>query len=305
VGLDELRVIVNVFIGLKSPKKIRYGVRGIRKYGVLGTLGNPFFKGIINMKRFLLLTICLFLFVSPLYALSPEIKLDMLKSRLVQELKGGEYGKALNTIADLKATNTKLPKSFAFFEGKALFESGKKAQAYKVMEKYLEANGKEAKYYKQAISYLANSEAAYLSKVQAKKNRQAAQRKRQREVDAEKQRLAAKRQAERDQDAQLRAEAAGIARNRKQIYDQATGLAWSEPIPNPSHKKSPYIQYGVTKYEIKKYCENLVIGDNTDWRLPTMREFSTVFKNNKRAASLNIDWPISSEYVWVQGSEGF
>ncbi len=258
------------------------------------------------MKKLLLMVMCLFLSAGPLYALSAEVKLDMLKSRLVQELKGGEYGKALNTIADLKATKTKLPKSFAFFEGKALFESGKKAQAYRVMEKYVEANGKEAKYYKQAISYLANSEAAYQAELQAEKKRQAAQRQRQREVEAEQQRVLAEQQAEKSKDDKFREEAAEIARNRKQIYDAATGLAWSAPVYNDGWVDNPYIQYYVSEYEVDSYCSNLVIGEYADWRVPTMKEFSTVYERNKRAKSLNIDWPQkSSYYVWVLGSDDF
>ncbi len=259
--------------------------------------------------KFLLLTAAVVLFVGQAYALSPEMKLDMLKSRLVEELKGAEYGKALKTIGDLKATNTKLPKSFAFFEGKALYESGEKAQAYKVLEKYLVANGKEAKYYKQGISYLAKSEADYLAEIRAEEKRLEEKRKKEAAAVAENKRRLEAKQAEQNLDAALRAAAADLEKNRKQFRDSGTGLVWAEMVYHDAwyapKDANPYIEYETSSgRQSQKYCEDLVVGGYDDWHIPTMDQYATVYKVNRRAASI-VNWPERSLKVWVKGSRNF
>jgi len=97
----------------------------------------------------------------PAYALSPSVKIDMLKAQLVEQLKGKDYASAVQTMQDLKATGTKLPSSFEYFEGKALFESGQQAASYDKFAHYTETQGKNSKYYKDAIAYLIKAEKAH------------------------------------------------------------------------------------------------------------------------------------------------
>jgi formylglycine-generating enzyme required for sulfatase activity len=84
----------------------------------------------------------------------------MLKTKLVDQLKTDNYKGALSSISKIKALGRKLPKSFKYFEGKALFESGQRVASYNKFEDYVVKNGNKAKYYKQSISYLIKAEEA-------------------------------------------------------------------------------------------------------------------------------------------------
>jgi hypothetical protein len=108
------------------------------------------------MKKNLL--IIAILFNISLFALSPQFQFDMLKEKLAIQLKAQQYSKALATMERIKNLGIKTPKSFSYFEGKVLFESGSKAQSYSKFESYVETNGKEAQFYDSAISYLVKAE---------------------------------------------------------------------------------------------------------------------------------------------------
>ncbi len=125
------------------------------------------------MKK--LVCAALFLVVTALptfsHALSDEVKLDMLKTKLVQQLEAKDYDGALETMQELKGMGATLPASFEYFEGKALFESGNKVEAYYKFSHYADTQGKNGKYYKETIAYLVQAE-------EAKKNADAAVRRR-------------------------------------------------------------------------------------------------------------------------------
>ncbi len=93
-----------------------------------------------------------------LFALSDAAKFDMLKMKLTQQLKAEEYSNALSTMQELQSLDVKLPKSFAYFEGKALYETGSHTAAYKKLEHYVNENGSNGKYYQQALAYLIKAE---------------------------------------------------------------------------------------------------------------------------------------------------
>ena len=88
------------------------------------------------------------------FSFSRQVQYDMLKIKLVEQIKSKKYTASLETISKLKDLGEKLPKSFLFFEGKALFESGRQAESYKKFEEYVETYGRKVKYYNETITYL-------------------------------------------------------------------------------------------------------------------------------------------------------
>lgn len=89
--------------------------------------------------------VALFFYAANLWALSPEIRFDMLKTKLAQQLKGQKYGDALETMNEIKSLGVATPSSLDYFEGKALFETGKKYEAYEKLEDYVSKHGKKAR----------------------------------------------------------------------------------------------------------------------------------------------------------------
>ncbi|MDA3835960.1 MAG: hypothetical protein PF495_21535 [Spirochaetales bacterium] len=236
--------------------------------------------------------IALFFFTPNLFALSPEIQFDMLKAKLSQQLKAQEYVQALETMGKIKTLGKAVPASLEYFEGKALFESGQKYKAYTKLEKYVETNGKSAKYYNQAISYLVKAETTY----NAEKEK------------IELERIAAEKRAQKqyEKEALLRKEAeefSALPQIDKKF--SSTGLFWTLPVPK-KYRDNPFLPvkaYG-TKQEAQSYCENLVIDGYDDWRIATMKEFSTISgKGNKYSSITWGEDPYT--HIWAWGSPEF
>ncbi|PNU21010.1 hypothetical protein C2E25_04195 [Geothermobacter hydrogeniphilus] len=121
-----------------------------------------------------------------LFALSPEIRFDMLKTKLTQQLKEQQYARALETIHEIRGLGIATPASLDYFEGKALFESGKKYEAYETLASYVESNGKNARYYRQAIAYLVKAEETYNAEKEKREAERAAREKAKQEQEAKK-----------------------------------------------------------------------------------------------------------------------
>ena len=252
------------------------------------------------------LIIALFFCTPNLFALSPEIRFDMLKTKLAQQLKSQEFSGALETMDEIKALGIPLPSSLDYFEGKALFESGQKYDAYIKLENYVEQNGKSAKYYNQAIAYLVKAEDTYNAENKKREKERIA-----REIATEEARIAreqAKKEArlaaekraqeEREKEVLLRKEAEEFSALPQIASYENIGLKWTMPV-SKKYRDNPYLPvktYG-TKQEAKSYCENLVLGNHDDWSVPTLKEFSTISDD---------DWG-EKHYstVWVQGSPEF
>jgi len=115
-----------------------------------------------------------------LFGLPKEVKIDMLKEQLKEQLKNNKHKKALETMNELKNLNIKLPPSFNYFEAKALFETGDHYNSYKLLEEYVTTQGKSGKFYKKAIKYLIKAEPTY-KKIEAKKQQERIEKKRREE----------------------------------------------------------------------------------------------------------------------------
>jgi len=238
------------------------------------------------------------LWTPSLFALSPQIRFDMLKAKLVEQLKTQKYSSALETITELRSLGLPVPSSLDYFEGKALFESGKEYEAYVKLEKYVEENS-QAKYYNKAIAYLVKAEDAYKKEMQKREQQRIA-----REKAAEEARIAAEQRAQKI--ALLRQEAEVFSTlpqiDKKFSY---TGLMWTLPVPK-KYRRNPYLPVKITgaKQEAISYCENLTAGGYNDWRVPTLKEFSTI--SGKGSNYSHIAWGEDPYYsIWVWGSPEF
>ena len=248
------------------------------------------------------LIVILFFCTPNLFALSPEIRFDMLKTKLAQQLKAQEFTRALETMDEIKALGIPIPASLDYFEGKALFESGQKYEAYIKLENYVGDIGKSAKYYNQAIAYLVKAEDTYNTENEKKEQEQIA-----REQAQDAARIAAELRAQKEHEKEvlLRKEAEDFS-SLPQIDKKfpSTGLMWTLPVPK-KFRGNPFIQaktYG-TKQEAQSYCEGLTVGYD-DWRIPTLKEFSTIIGKGNRFSF--IDWGKDPyTHIWVWGSPEF
>ena len=244
------------------------------------------------MKHLFVITLLLMnIIFSPLsYALPPSVKLDMLKTKLVEQLKTNDYSAALQTMQELKDTSMKLPASFGYFEAKALFETGQKYEAYKQLEKYVVKNGKDAKYYNQAIVYLVKAEDTYNAEKKKKEQERITR------EQAE--------QAKHEKETLLRKEADDFS-TLPQTESCPTGLLWTKPVPE-KYRTNPFlpVKFHGTANEAQTYCENLTLDGCNDWKLPTLKEFSTI--TGKGSKFSFVDWGGKPYYsVWVWGSSEF
>ena len=68
------------------------------------------------------------------------------------------------------------------------------------------------------------------------------------------------------------------------VTDNLTGLMWEQKTVETE-------QYSFTTYsEADSYCEDLSLGGNDDWRVPTRREFSTLLNHNRLSPSLDVTY---------------
>ena len=258
----------------------------------------------VNRKLIMAGLIAALFFCTPcLFALSPEIRFDMLKTKLVQQLKAQKFTGALETMYEIKSLGVHVPSSLDYFEGKALFESGQKYEAYIKLENYVEKNGKNAKYYNQAIAYLVKAESTYNAENKKKEQERIANK-----IAAEEARIAAEQRAQEQREIErlFRKEAEEfLALPQTDKEFSYTGLMWTLPVP-PKYRNNPLIpvQVSGTAQEAKTYCESLTSDGYDDWRIPTMKEFGTIRGTGTRYSRIN--WGDDPYYnIWVWGSREF
>ncbi|WP_321368276.1 hypothetical protein [uncultured Desulfuromusa sp.] len=241
--------------------------------------------------------VALFFYAANLWALSPEIRFDMLKTKLAQQLKGQKYGDALETMNEIKSLGVATPSSLDYFEGKALFETGKKYEAYEKLEDYVSKHGKKAKYYNQAIAYLVKAEEVY------NKEKQKREQERQVNIAAQKKaRLEAEQRARRkqEQEALWRKEAEEFSSHPVIDKEFGTGQMWTLPVAE-QYRDNPYLLIKVygSAQEATDFCQNLNVEGYSDWRVPTLKEFSTISGKGRKFS--RIKWgekPYDTVWVW-------
>ena len=98
-------------------------------------------------------------FSAPLRAeLSPEVRFDLLKTRLVSAVKADDPKKTLEVISKLRGLKIKLPASVDYFEAKSLLAVGKHDAAHKAAENYINRAGRKGKYYAKVLEIIVAAE---------------------------------------------------------------------------------------------------------------------------------------------------
>jgi hypothetical protein len=194
------------------------------------------------MKKLAILSICTILGTEA-FALSKEIRFDMLKTKLSEELKSKEYNSALDTISELKNMGVSLPNSLVYFEAKAMFENGQKAGSYKLFEKYLNKDGKGAKYYKEALAYI----------IKAEPEKKKVELERQRKLERQKE----------------------TERQKEKLFDIE-----NESIYRDKYSGDSFVYGGRgTWWEANKKCESLIYAGFDNWYLPDENDLKPILSD--------------------------
>lgn len=105
--------------------------------------------------------VCLLL-VANLFAISNSTKIGIIKVKLVEARKQGNYAQMINLINQWKAIDKRgLPQGMIYWEGKALYATNEYLKSFRLMEKYMEKAGTHGKYYKEAVGYYTKIEPMY------------------------------------------------------------------------------------------------------------------------------------------------
>ena len=105
------------------------------------------------------LFITLILFInSTLFALNNEVRFDMLKIKLKNELESQEYKKAIKTFSKIRKYKEQLPISYDFYEGQVNFEANNYNKAYNLLSKYVTTVGRNGEYYHTSLPMLLDIE---------------------------------------------------------------------------------------------------------------------------------------------------
>lgn len=103
----------------------------------------------------------LLLLSTNLFALSNEAQIDILKIKLVEQQKKGDYKAIINSIEQWKKIDSNLPISLVFWEGKAYFNTKEYLKSYKALEKYINIAGKDGRFYQDALKLYLKVEPKY------------------------------------------------------------------------------------------------------------------------------------------------
>ena len=107
-------------------------------------------------------------------SLSQEAQIDLYVSKMRSAFIDGRYRDGLNAINKLKGLNIDLGPEILYYEGKALYETGKVSQSLQVIERYINQLGRDGDNYQEALSLYSAIESK-IAKIKAKekKKRQA------------------------------------------------------------------------------------------------------------------------------------
>lgn len=109
-----------------------------------------------------------------LFGISNQAKIDIIKIKVQEKVKKGDYSSIIPLIEEWKSLDKNVPKSLAFFEGKAYY--GKKDKtyedyiaSYENLERYINQNGKTGRYYTEALEIIIEIESKYKQSLEEKK----------------------------------------------------------------------------------------------------------------------------------------
>lgn len=105
------------------------------------------------MKRISLLLLAL-AFSANVWALPPEIEVDRLLLQAKAALDESEYAQAIASLAKAEKLGTKLPDTFYYHYGFALFKIDDIEKSRRMLERYLDETGTKGKYYREALETL-------------------------------------------------------------------------------------------------------------------------------------------------------
>lgn len=194
------------------------------------------------------------------HAVSDEVRVDLLMSRITSALKAEKYADALPLFAELEgmepSLQTPLPESFHFYYIDTLDKTGNIIKAHSRTEAYLNKYGKNGKYYGQVIEIMSRLQVQV--DIEQEKLKKAAQQAA----------LAAQRKAEQQRQ---QAEADQANKKLKDEWENKEpisqgGLTWVTGV-FPSQEQNK-----VHWEEANSYCANTTIKGMTGWRLPKIDE---------------------------------
>lgn len=89
--------------------------------------------------------------------------------------------------------------------------------------------------------------------------------------------------------------ASSVYRQGDYVFDTKNHLLWQDTPENTTILKS--------QADAKKYCEDLVLGKFSSWRLPNRDEYRTIIDMNRKADELTIHRAfkhVLSDHYWTQ-----
>lgn len=117
--------------------------------------------------------ICLLIIGSNLFALNNEAKIDLIKIKLVEQQKKGQYKEILNSINEWRSIDSNLPISLVYWEGKAFYNVKNYIGSYKSLEKYINGIGREGRFYQDALKLFLKVEPLYKKELVLEEKRKA------------------------------------------------------------------------------------------------------------------------------------
>ncbi len=114
----------------------------------------------------------IFLFMgSSLFALSNQAKIDILKIKLVEQQKKGNYAQIISSINEWKKIDNNIPISLVFWEGKAYYKTKDYIKSFNSLEYYIDVAGNSGRFYQEALKLYLEVEPKYkkAKRIEAKK----------------------------------------------------------------------------------------------------------------------------------------
>ena len=106
------------------------------------------------------LIILMFLGTS-LFALNNQARIDILKIKLVEQQKKGNYYGIISSIKEWKKIDRNIPLSLVFWEGKSYYKIKNYVKSYESLEYYINVAGNSGRFYQEALKLYLEVEPKY------------------------------------------------------------------------------------------------------------------------------------------------